>query len=112
MEAAIYRRDGVCTLRVGDAQAGIPLRPPGSRPTEIDRSFGMAWGVGGWVLPNFLARAEAEQVARMRSRVADGLSTTFATRFTAEVTWPVPWSSTPSASTGAPATGTKYLITP
>ena len=37
-------------------------------PTEIDRSFGMAWGVGGWVLPNFLARA---QLYRGDFRIAD-----------------------------------------
>jgi NADPH:quinone reductase len=81
-------------------------------PTEIDRSFGMAWGVGGWVLPNFLARAEPEQVARMRSRVADGLSTTFATRFTAEVTLAGALELDAIRVYGRPATGTKYLITP
>jgi NADPH:quinone reductase len=81
-------------------------------PTEIDRSFGMAWGVGGWVLPNFLARAEPEQVARMRSRVADGLSTTFATRFTAEVTLAGAFELDAIRVYGRPATGTKYLITP
>jgi NADPH2:quinone reductase len=81
-------------------------------PTEIDRSFGMAWGVGGWVLRNFLARAEPEQVARMRSRVADGLSTTFATRFTAEVTLAGAFELDAIRVYGRPATGTKYLITP
>lgn len=81
-------------------------------PTEIDRSFGMAWGVGGWVLPNFLARAPADQVARMRRRVAEGLSTTFATRFTAEVTLGGALTRDAISVYGRPATGIKYLITP
>ena len=81
-------------------------------PTEIDRSFGMAWGVGGWVLPNFLARAQPDQVARMRSRVAEGLSTTFATRFTAEVTLAGALTRDAISVYGRPATGIKYLITP
>jgi len=81
-------------------------------PTEIDRSFGMAWGVGGWVLPNFLARAQPDQVARIRSRVAEGLSTTFATRFTAEVTLAGALTRDAISVYGRPATGIKYLITP
>ena len=27
-----------------------------SSPTVLNRSYGMAWGVGGWLLPSFLAR--------------------------------------------------------
>jgi NADPH2:quinone reductase len=72
----------------------------------------MAWGVGGWVLPNFLARAQPDQVARMRSRVAEGLSTTFATRFTAEVTLAGALTRDAISVYGRPATGIKYLITP
>jgi len=26
-------------------------------PTTLNRAYGMAWGVGGWLLPNFLAKA-------------------------------------------------------
>jgi NADPH:quinone reductase-like Zn-dependent oxidoreductase len=39
-------------------------------PTVLARSWGMAWGVGGWLLPTFLQRAGDEVVTRMRRRVA------------------------------------------
>src|ERR1700756_3193028 len=39
-------------------------------PTELTRGFGMAWGIGGWLLFNFLAKAGPEAVARLKARVA------------------------------------------
>src|SRR5262249_27682068 len=47
-------------------------------PTELTRGFGMAWGVGGWLLTPFLIKVGPEKVAAMRRRVAAGLTTTFA----------------------------------
>jgi hypothetical protein len=48
----------------------------------------------------------------MRSRVAEGLSTTFATRFTAEVTLAEALTRDAIRVYGRPATGIKYLIGP
>jgi NADPH:quinone reductase len=39
-----------------------------TRPTELRRSYGMAWGVGGWLLFPFLQRLGAEKVANLRDR--------------------------------------------
>jgi NADPH2:quinone reductase len=51
-------------------------------PTTLQRNFGFAWGLGGWLLPNFLARAGAEVVGRMQARVSPGRSTaTFASHY-------------------------------
>src|SRR6185503_5079384 len=33
-------------------------------PTILNRHFGMAWGVGGWLVPPFLQNAGAEIVGR------------------------------------------------
>ena len=41
-------------------------------PTVLDRAFGMAWGLGGWLLPIFLDRVGAEESEKLRQRVADG----------------------------------------
>ncbi len=41
----------------------------------------MAWGVAGWLLPNFLAKIGPEQSEKLRSRVAAELTTTFASSY-------------------------------
>jgi len=81
-------------------------------PTELTRGFGLAWGVGGWLLTPFLRQAGPEEVARMRQRVAAGLTTTFASRYTGEVTLAGALSVDAIAVYGRQATGQKYLITP
>jgi NADPH2:quinone reductase len=54
-------------------------------PTILTRGFGMAWGVGGWLLTPFLQNAGADTIARLRARVAAELTTTFASAYTEEV---------------------------
>ena len=36
-------------------------------PTVLSRGYGMAWGVGGWLLPNFLAKAGRTSPCVLRS---------------------------------------------
>ena len=50
-------------------------------PTVFDRAFGMAWGMGGWLLPIYLDRVGPEESGRMRQRVADEIKTTFASSY-------------------------------
>ncbi len=52
------------------------------RPTEITRSFGTAWGLGGWLLMPFLAKIGQAGSQRLRQRVVDELKTTFASYYT------------------------------
>ena len=54
-------------------------------PTTLTRNFGMAWGIGGWLLTPFLQSADAETLGRLRARVAAELTTTFASTYTREV---------------------------
>ena len=54
-------------------------------PTTLIRNFGMAWGVGGWLLTPFLQSIGADAFARLRARVAAELTTTFASTYTQEV---------------------------
>ncbi|HYW26692.1 MAG TPA: zinc-binding dehydrogenase [Terriglobales bacterium] len=82
------------------------------RPTELTRSFGTAWGVGGWLLTPFLQKAGPEKVAAMRRRVAEELTTTFASSFTDEVSLAGALRLDAIAVYARQATGKKYLVTP
>ena len=53
------------------------------RPTELNRAFGMAWGVGGWLLMPFLMKIGRPTAQKLRQRVAAELKTTFASHYTA-----------------------------
>jgi NADPH:quinone reductase len=55
------------------------------RPIELRRRFGFAWGIGGWLLTPFLARTSGEVLVRLRQRVADELTTTFASLYTEQI---------------------------
>lgn len=52
-----------------------------TRPTEITRNFGMAWGVGGWLLFPFLNKAGPAVAQALKARVAAELTTTFASHY-------------------------------
>jgi NADPH:quinone reductase-like Zn-dependent oxidoreductase len=81
-------------------------------PTELARGYGMAWGIGGWLLTPFLQKAGLARVAQLRDQVAAGLTTTFASSYTAQVPLPGALSLDAIASYGRQATGSKYVIIP
>ncbi|MET0663858.1 MAG: NADH oxidase, partial [Ilumatobacteraceae bacterium] len=81
-------------------------------PTELNRNFGMAWGVAGWLLTPYMISAGADEVARMRDRVAAEITTTFASGYTARVDLAEALDLAAIGEYGKQATGTKYLITP
>lgn len=81
-------------------------------PTVLTRNFGMAWGVGGWLLTPFLAGAGPETIARLRARVAAELTTTFASAYTQEVSLAGMLKPEALNSYLQKATGEKYLVTP
>ena len=81
-------------------------------PTELTRSFGFSWSVGGWLLTPFLMKAGAAKVASMRQQVAAGIKTTFASHFTHRVSLADALDPAAIAIYGRRATGQKYLIEP
>jgi len=81
-------------------------------PTTVQRNFGFAWSIGGWLLPNFLQRAGLERAARMRERVAAEIDTTFASHYSREVSLLQALDMSAIAEYGRQATGSKYLIRP
>ena len=72
----------------------------------------MAWGIGGWLLPNFMAKVGMEVMGRLRARVAAELKTTFASHYTKEVSLAEALSLDALTVYGKQATGEKYLINP
>ncbi|MFO1115555.1 MAG: zinc-binding dehydrogenase [Beijerinckiaceae bacterium] len=82
------------------------------RPTELVRSFGMAWGVGGWLLFPFLQKAGMETMLRLRKRVADELKTTFASHYTSTISLKEALDPKTIAQYARRATGEKFLIDP
>jgi NADPH2:quinone reductase len=81
-------------------------------PTELNRSFGMAWGLGGWLLTAFLQRVGFEAAQKLRERVAREIKTTFASRYTKEVSLLEALRPQEIAVYGRQATGEKYLVNP
>ncbi len=81
-------------------------------PTELVRDYGMAWGIGGWLLPHFLAKVGAEATERLRQRVAAEIRTTFASHYTKQISLAEALSIEAIRAYGRQATGEKYLITP
>jgi len=82
-------------------------------PTEFaPRSYGMAWSIGGWLMPNFLAKFGTEVGSQLRTRVAKELKTTFASHYTDEISLSDALDSEIVASYNAKSTGSKFLICP
>jgi NADPH2:quinone reductase len=81
-------------------------------PTELNRNFGMAWGIGGWLLTPFLGKIGPEAFEGLRARVAAELKTTFASTYTKEVSLAEALQIDAISVYGKQATGEKYLINP
>mgnify|MGYP003599899157 FL=1 len=81
-------------------------------PTEFNRNFGMAWGMGGWLLFPFLQKIGATDTERLKQRVAAEIKTTFASHYTREVSMAEALQLDAIAVYGKAATGEKFLVNP
>ncbi len=113
MEAAInrsakeYSRYGSTTHKQVYIYGGLD-----TGPTEFNRSFGMTWGMGGWLMFPFLQKIGAAATQTLKARVAAELKTTFASHYAGELSLAEALQLDSIAQYGARATGTKYLINP
>jgi NADPH:quinone reductase-like Zn-dependent oxidoreductase len=82
------------------------------RPIELNRAFGMAWGVGGWLLFPFLQKIGPADGQKLRQRVAAELKTTFASHYTKVVSLQEVLQLDNIAVYSKRATGEKFLINP
>ena len=113
MEAALnrsgatYNRYGSTTHKQVYIYGGLT-----TGPTEFNRGFGMAWGVGGWLLMPFLEKVGPAQAQRLRERVAAEITTTFASHYTRTISLAEALNLEVIAGYNRRATGEKYLIAP
>jgi NADPH:quinone reductase-like Zn-dependent oxidoreductase len=82
------------------------------RPIELNRAFGMAWGVGGWLLFPFLMKIGQSDGQKLRARVVAELKTTFASHYTQVVSLQETLQLDKIAIYNKRATGEKFLINP
>lgn len=113
MEAALnrtakeYSRYGSTTHKQVYIYGGLDRNP-----TEFVRNFGMAWGMGGWLLFPFLGKLGDEGTQRLRARVVAELKTTFASKYTREVSLLEALQLDAIGVYGKQATGEKFLLNP
>lgn len=113
MEAAAARTPGAYSIYGSVKHKQVYLYGGlDTSPTVLNRAYGMAWGVGGWLLPNFLAKAGNDVAMRLRARVADELTTTFASHYTDELSLEQALQAEVVARYYAKTTGEKFLICP
>jgi NADPH2:quinone reductase len=84
----------------------------GAGPIELNRAFGMAWGVGGWLVTPFLQKIGPAATQKLKQRVAAELKTTFASRYAGEISLKEALDLATIAIYSKSATGHKYLINP
>lgn len=81
-------------------------------PTKFTRSFGMAWGMGGWLLFPFLQKIGPAAVQQLKERVAREVKTTFANQYTKEISLLQALQPGVISAYAKYATGEKYVINP
>lgn len=81
-------------------------------PTILSPSYGFGWTLSGWLLTPFLQAAGSETVGRMRQRVRENLTTTFASHYKKRVNLDEMLTKEAVTDYRAMKTGEKYLVTP
>jgi NADPH2:quinone reductase len=113
MEAALnktakeYSRYGSTTHKQVYIYGGLD-----TSPTEFSRNFGMAWGMGGWLLFPFLQKVGPAVAQALKQRVAAELKTTFVSHYSGELSLAGALHLDAITAYGKRATGEKYLINP
>jgi NADPH:quinone reductase len=106
-KATQYSRYGSATHKQVYVYGGL-----GQGPIELNRSYGMAWGVGGWLVTPFLQKIGPAATQKLKERVAAELKTTFASHYAGEISLTEALDLKTIAVYSKSATGQKYLINP
>ena len=113
MEAAAARTPGAYSIYGSIKHKQVYLYGGlNTSETTLTRGYGMAWGVGGWLLPSFMARVGMKVVMGLQARVAKELTTTFASHYTNEVSLEEALQAETVGNYIAKATGEKFVICP
>jgi NADPH-dependent curcumin reductase CurA len=105
--ATSYSRYGSTTFKQLYIYGGLD-----TGPTELARSFGFSWAIGGFLLTPFLQKVGPEKGAELRARVAAELKTTFASHYSHTISLAEALDLNVMGAYLKRATGDKYLIDP
>ena len=81
-------------------------------PTILKRSYGMSWGLGGWLLTPMLGKIGMDKFQTMRARIAKEIKTTFASTYIREISLEEMLQPEVINSYAKHKTGNKYLVNP
>src|SRR3984885_8871257 len=81
-------------------------------PTILTRTFGFAWNVGGGLLTPFLQSIGPERFGQLRQTVAAGLTTTFASNYSSEISLAQILDPSVFSQCIKQSTGAKVLVNP
>jgi len=105
--ATEYSRYGSDTYKQVYIYGGLDMSP-----TVLNRSFGLQWGLGGWLLTPMIGRIGMERFGQMRERVAAEINTTFDSHYTQEISLAEMLQPEIIRGYAKQATGAKYLVNP
>ena len=81
-------------------------------PSILKRSYGMSWGLGGWLLTPMLGKIGMDKFQIMRKRIAKEINTTFASTYIQEISLEEMLQPEIINSYAEHKTGNKYLVNP
>jgi NADPH2:quinone reductase len=81
-------------------------------PTILKRSYGMSWGLGGWLLTPVLGKIGMEKFQEMRARISKEIKTTFASEYSQEISFEEMLQPEIINSYVKQKTGSKFLVNP
>jgi NADPH:quinone reductase len=81
-------------------------------PTVLNRNYGMAWGIGGWLVTPYIEKIGPLAFQELKERVARELKTTFASQYSQVISLAEALRPDVIAAYSKRATGKKYLINP
>ncbi len=105
--ATTYSRYGTSVHKQVYIYGGLDLAP-----TLLRRSYGMAWGVGGWLVFPYMQKIGPERAAKLRARVVAELKTTFASHYSQVISLQEALQLPTIQAYAKRATGEKFLIDP
>jgi NADPH:quinone reductase len=105
--ASVYSRYGSATHKQVYLYGSLDMTP-----AVLNRNYGMAWGVGGWLLTPYIEKIGPLAFQEMKERVANELKTTFASHYSQEISLAEVLQPETIAAYSKRATGQKFLINP
>ena len=106
-KATTYSRYGSTTHKQVYIYGGLS-----PKPTPLNRNYGMAWGVGGWLVTPIIQKVGGEGFAKMKQRIADEIHTTFKSDFYKEISLEEAIQPDMICAYAKAASGEKYYINP